>query len=99
MTCDKNGLVYAVDAASLDLYRYDPHTNILDILGALPTYPDGDMLFYQDTLLIAAGGFSIWWIDLTPSHRPTSPSWRRPALGLKACLNCPVIASATRFMG
>jgi len=70
MTCDKNGLVYAVDATSLDLYRYDPHTNILDILGALPTYPDGDMLFYQDTLLIAAGGFWVFIVQTVTAKQP-----------------------------
>lgn len=98
MTCDKNGLVYAVDATSLDLYRYDPHTNILDILGALPTYPDGDMLFYQDTLLIAAGGFSIWWIDLAQPSA-SQPFMATPGFGFESLLELPGDCLRNTFYG
>jgi gliding motility-associated-like protein len=54
LTCDKNGILYAVDANTCELLQYDPHTNSLNILGVLPDHPGGDLVFYKDTLLFAS---------------------------------------------
>ncbi len=63
LACDKNGILYAT--SDVDLYRYDPHTNEKTYLGILPVNPDGDLVFYGDTLLCAAGGQAIYAINTT----------------------------------
>lgn len=62
LACDKNGILYAV--SDVDLYRYDPHTNEKTYLGILPVNPDGDLVFYNDMLLCAAGGAAIYSINI-----------------------------------
>lgn len=53
LTVDKNGLLYYISEDD-NLVRYDPHNNMTDSLGILNYHPSGDLVFYQDTLLLAA---------------------------------------------
>jgi gliding motility-associated-like protein len=59
LTVDKSGKLYAADIASGNLYRYDPGTDEMLTLGAMPARPGGDLVFYGDKLLMAAHGFLL----------------------------------------
>ena len=59
LCADKQGLLYGI--ADRTLYRFDPHSSRMELLGDVPVPPSGDMVFYRDTLLYAsyAGIYSI----------------------------------------
>jgi len=61
LTCDNNGLLFFISFPYL--YRYDPHTNILETLGKTPASPEGDLLFYNNMLLCSCNGPDLWAID------------------------------------
>jgi len=64
LVCDKNGILYAIDTYTRDLYRYDPHTGKMDILGAVQSPPGGDMVFYGNSLLYASWDSRIYTVDM-----------------------------------
>ncbi len=71
LTCDQNGVLYAVDFWSTDLYQYNPNTNEMEVLGELPARPAGDMLFYNGNLLYAGDDANIYAVNmLSPSSSP-----------------------------
>ena len=68
LTVDKNGLLYYISEDD-NLVRYDPHNNITDSLGILNYHPSGDLVFYNDTLLLAA---SEGFINVNIANPPQS---------------------------
>jgi gliding motility-associated-like protein len=50
MTIDKNGILYM---ATEELVRYDPYSKQLTNLGRMPFFSGGDMLFFNNKLLLA----------------------------------------------
>ena len=53
LTVDKNGILYYVGADRI-LVRYNPHTNITERLGYMIFTPAGDLVFFNDKLILAA---------------------------------------------
>lgn len=64
LVSDKNGILYMVDDNTNLYYRYDPHNNTYSILGYGPS-PNGDMIFYNDTLLCSANGSDLYAVNLS----------------------------------
>lgn len=52
LTVDKNGVLFWCNGNRVE--RYNPHTNVLDILGTTPYISAGDLVFYKDKLLLAS---------------------------------------------
>jgi len=71
LVCDKNGVLYAVDQITRDLYRYDPHTDRMDILGVLPEMPAGDLIFYKDILLYTTFNSNIYAVNINQPSAST----------------------------
>jgi hypothetical protein len=59
LTVDKSGKLYAADISSGNLYQYNPATDEMLTLGAMPARPGGDLVFYGDKLLMASHGYLI----------------------------------------
>ena len=53
LTVDKNGVLYYLSNNNT-LTTYDPHTNISHSLGIVKFSPGGDLVFYNDKLILAA---------------------------------------------
>lgn len=64
LTVDKNGLLYAVDVESYDLYRYNPYTGQKKLLGKVPRRPGGDLVFFEDKLLLSAWPDGIYEVNI-----------------------------------
>jgi gliding motility-associated-like protein len=69
MTVDKNGIIYAADMMSRELWRYNPYTNVKNNLGILNVQSGGDMIFYKDKLLLATLQNGIYEVNAsTPGN-------------------------------
>lgn len=64
-TVDKNGLLYAVDASTWHLFRCNPYTKETVFLGKVPQAPAGDLVFYEDKLLLATAGHGLYEINIS----------------------------------
>lgn len=65
LTADKNGVLYAVDHNSTELYRYNPYTDEEAILGRINQPAGGDLIFYKDKLLLSTLNNRIYEINLS----------------------------------
>ena len=65
LVSSKDGMVYAADAQSRDLYTYSPYTNVLTRLGLLNVAPSGDLIFYKDKLIMAAQDGNLYEVNQT----------------------------------
>lgn len=65
LTADKNGVLYAVDHNSTELYRYNPYTDQEAILGRINQPAGGDLIFYKDKLLLSTLNNRIYEINLS----------------------------------
>lgn len=71
MTTDKNGIIYAADMNSRDLWRYNPYTNVKTNLGLLNVQSGGDMIFYKGKLLLATLLNGIYEINISSPANST----------------------------
>ena len=71
LVSSKDGIVYAADAQSRDLYKYNPYTNVLTRLGLLNATPAGDLVYYKDKLILAAADGNLYEVN---QSNPSSSS-------------------------
>jgi gliding motility-associated-like protein len=66
LVVSRDGMVYAADGDSRELFRYNPYTNVKTRLGVLdfPASPAGDLIFYKDKLLLATKLGSIYEVNI-----------------------------------
>ncbi len=98
MTVDKNGNIYM---AGYKLMRYDPHTRQLTDLGSLPFYSAGDLVFFNDKLLLAGydpydWSTGIYEIDISNPASSKLFMSTPPFIGL---LSFPVPCGKSRYFG
>ncbi|HEY6506069.1 MAG TPA: gliding motility-associated C-terminal domain-containing protein [Chitinophagaceae bacterium] len=98
MTVDKNGIIYM---ATELLVRYDPYTNQLTELGRMPFYSAGDMVFFQDKLLLAGWNPEDWSsgiFEIIPDNLPASKLYMNSPtfFGL---ISYPVPCGNSRYFG
>jgi gliding motility-associated-like protein len=68
MTVDINGILYF---ASNVLVRYNPYTNQLDNLGSIPFSSAGDLVFFNNKLLLAGTPAAIYEINISNPQSST----------------------------
>jgi gliding motility-associated-like protein len=98
MTVDKNGIIYM---SSELLARYNPHTKQLTELGRMPFFSAGDMLFYNDKLLLSGWDPADWETgiyEINPDTLSASKLYMHapPFLGL---LSYAAPCGSTRYYG
>lgn len=63
-TVDKDGIIYAADFYQLRLYKFNPYTKQTVMLGTLPVMPGGDLIFYEDKLLLSTAMDGIYEVNI-----------------------------------
>ncbi len=95
MTIDQNGVVYL---ASSSLFQYNPYTNTLTNLGALPFSSAGDLIFFNGKLLLAGVPAGIYEINI--SNPPASTLYMSTnGQGFFGLVSFPVPCSNSRYFG
>ena len=64
LTAGKDGMIYAADGITRELFRYNPYTNVKTLLGTINASPAGDLIFYKDKLMMAAQDGAIYHVNL-----------------------------------
>jgi gliding motility-associated-like protein len=97
LVSDKNGILYMVDDNTNLYYRYDPHNNTYSVLGVGPS-PNGDLIYYNDTLLSSANGPYLYAVNLADPAASTvfMPTGNYSFWGL---LEAPGDCSRNKFYG
>jgi len=98
ITVDKNGIIYM---ATEELAVFNPHTKQLTNLGRMPYYSVGDLVFYQDKLLLAGYDPADWSsgiFEINPSNLSASKLYMStpPFIGL---VSFPVPCNNSRYYG
>jgi gliding motility-associated-like protein len=98
MTVDKNGIIYF---AGQDLVRYDPYSKQLINLGAMPFNSAGDLVFFNDKLLLAGydpydWSTGIYEIDISDPGESKLYMCTPSFIGL---LSYPVSCGNSRYFG
>lgn len=78
LTSDRYGILYAVDP-SRKLIRYNPYTNLKEVLGEVNASSAGDLIFYKDKLLMASIGLT-GIVEINISNPPASVQYM-PTVG------------------
>ena len=65
LTCDKDGMLYAADAETRQLFHYNPYTNTKTILGVLNVRPGGDLIFYKEKLMLTVSNGDIYEVNIS----------------------------------
>lgn len=98
MTVDKNGILYMSGA---DLVRLNPHTFELSVVGPMPIWSNGDLIFFQDKLLLA--GFEpisnttgIFEINI---NNPSASKLYIPTGSFIGMMSYPVPCTQSRYFG
>lgn len=98
MTIDKNGIIYTGTEV---LIRYDPHTRELTHLGRMPFFSSGDMLFFNDKLLMAGWDPANWTtgiFEIKPDNLAESKLYMT-APPFFAMMALPVPCGNSRYFG
>ena len=95
MTVDKNGIVYM---AGTQLIRYNPYTNQTTNLGNIPFSSAGDLIFFNDKLLLAGSPPGIYEINI--NNPPASTLYMSTnGLGFFGLISYPATCTTIRYFG
>ncbi|MEP6676169.1 MAG: gliding motility-associated C-terminal domain-containing protein [Ferruginibacter sp.] len=95
LTVDKNGIVYM---ANSNLYRYDPYANAFTNLGAMPFSSAGDLIFFNDKLLMAGSPAGIYELNISNPSASTL-YMNTGAYTFYGLVSFPVPCSNSRYFG
>ncbi|MBL7741092.1 MAG: gliding motility-associated C-terminal domain-containing protein [Chitinophagaceae bacterium] len=98
MTIDKNGIIYTGTEV---LFRYNTRTREMERLGRMPFFSSGDMLFFNDKLLMAGWDAHDWTtgiFEIQPDNLAQSKLYM-PSPAFFGMMALPVPCGNSRYFG
>ncbi|MFM2338590.1 MAG: hypothetical protein RL115_1783 [Bacteroidota bacterium] len=96
LTVDKNGILYFATGSLLQ--RYNPYTNQTNSLGTMPFVSAGDLIFFNDKLLLAGSPSGIYEVNINDPSASTM-YMNTNDISFFGLMSYPVSCGNTRFFG